>query len=411
VKPEEDAKVESDAAPTPADQVAPELARRDLMRLLAASAALAALPACAQRPREKILPHGAGPADVRRGVPLYYATSMELDGLALGLLAKSTDGRPTKLEGNPEHPASLGATRVYEQAAVLDLYDPTRLDGARHAANPVSMDNALAAVARAAGGAKRPWFLLPPQSSPTLGALVNRIRERTRGARFTFRSAVGRSSVHAATRAVFERPLEVDYDFRRARVVLALDADFLGAAAASLAWARAWAERRRQLDSAGAMSRLYVAETMPSPTGSVADHRFPVRPSELGELASALCSLLARSPAAQMPDDARAVAAAGVSAFRAPWLAGLAQDLSSARGESIVLAGEQQAPEIHILAVLLNAALGNLHFGLRELAEVDRVESQAHAPDADAGIGAREAYAAQVLLGNLLARDQNFLHI
>src|SRR5262245_61933279 len=103
-----------------------EMSRREVLRLMGASAALAGVGACTQPPREKILPYAEQPPEVRPGIPSHYATSMVVDGYARPLLVTSREGRPIKVEGNPQHPASLGASGVYEQGSVLGLYDPDR---------------------------------------------------------------------------------------------------------------------------------------------------------------------------------------------------------------------------------------------------------------------------------------------
>ena len=122
-----------------------ELTRRDFLKLLGASIALAGLDGCTRIPGEKILPYVTQPPEVTPGVPLHYATSMVLDGYATGLVVESHEGRPTKVEGNPDHPASLGAAGILEQASVLQLYDPDRARGVRYG-NAMSTWQAFAAA-------------------------------------------------------------------------------------------------------------------------------------------------------------------------------------------------------------------------------------------------------------------------
>jgi Fe-S-cluster-containing dehydrogenase component len=351
--------LEHEFAPDVTDPRDWDLGRRELLKLLGASAALAGLGACAQRPREKILPYSEQPVEIHPGLPLFYATSMSLDGFAVGLLAKTHEGRPTKLEGNPDHPASGGASHAFAQASILELYDPARLAAPKHRGQLSSWPSTDRSLIAAMRDSARPWFVMPPQSSAVVGALVARIRERYPAARFTFRSPVSRAPVYRAADALFGRALETQYDFGRARVVLALDADFLSAMPMSLRWARDWAERRRRLDREGAMSRLYVAETMPSPTGSVADHRVPLPPSQIGQLAAALLSRILPSVNAGA-GDLVALAQKAASAFTWPGIDALARDLRLARGESIVVAGPEQPLVTHVFSALLNAALGNV---------------------------------------------------
>ena len=198
----------------------PALGRRELLGLLGASAALAGFGACTQSPREKILPYARRVPEVTPGVPNLYATSLVLDGLATGVLVVSHEGRPTKIEGNPEHPASLGASSVQAQASLLDVYDPGRLGSVRCDGAPASWEDAFAALQRPPEW--RPWLVLPPQSSPLVHALCMRVRARYPGAQLSMVSPLSRRRVYEATRLLFGRPLEPAYDFSSARVILSL---------------------------------------------------------------------------------------------------------------------------------------------------------------------------------------------
>ncbi|HEX6630234.1 MAG TPA: twin-arginine translocation signal domain-containing protein, partial [Gemmatimonadaceae bacterium] len=270
--------------PAGAGRAGPELSRRDFMRLLGASAALAGVYGCTKRPDEPILPYVNQPPELTPGVPRYYATAMTLDGLATGLLVESHDGRPTKVEGNPDHPASLGAAGVYEQASVLQLYDPHRSRRVRHGGRASSWSDvaqllAPAAMARrvgARGDGLR--VLLAPTASPLTLALLARVRERWPGAGV---------HVHAPFPAAPDTgdALLPQADLTRADVVLALDSDFLASGAYHLRWAHDWAQRRGAADGP---SRLYVMESGVTPTGAAADHRLRVRPGEMATMAAAL---------------------------------------------------------------------------------------------------------------------------
>jgi len=180
------------------------LGRRELIQLLGASLALAGLAGCGQRPRERILPYVTTPRELTPGLAQQYATSMELDGFAVGLLVKSHEGRPTKVEGNPLHPASLGAAGVYQQASVLSLYDPSRLRSPSERGTPSSWDAAFAALRGPAHW--RPWFVLPPQSSPLVLHWLERVRARYPAARFTFHAALSRQAIYRASDALFGEP-------------------------------------------------------------------------------------------------------------------------------------------------------------------------------------------------------------
>jgi Fe-S-cluster-containing dehydrogenase component/anaerobic selenocysteine-containing dehydrogenase len=334
------------------------LGRRELIQLLGASLALAGLGACNQRPREQILPYVTSPRELTPGLPLEYATSMELDGFAVGLLVKSHEGRPTKIEGNPLHPASLGASGVYEQASVLSLYDPGRLHGPLLDRLPVTWDQALAALRGPASW--RPWFVLPPQSSPVVLAWLGRLRESYPGARFCFHAPLSRRTLYQASAAVFGEPLEALPDFSAARVVLALDSDFLSQGPMALRWAREFSARHAPRGTSLEMSRLYAIEPTLSPTGSVADHRLALPAADVPGLAAALLAELARNDErARLPDLAALGAASLEGSEHAAWLRALASDLLSHWGACLVLAGPQQPLETQLLALALNGALGS----------------------------------------------------
>jgi Fe-S-cluster-containing dehydrogenase component len=333
--------------PEPGKDGPPELDRRELMKLLAAGASLAGvagLGACMEPPRERIMPRVEQPPELVPGVPAEYATSMVIDGFATGLVVRTYEARPTKVEGNPEHPASLGATGALHQASVLDLYDPRRARGALEAGAPIavaSLAHQLARRARIPGL----WFLLHPQSSPLVEDVIARVRARHPTARFVFDAPVGRREVYEGSRLVFGRPLEPQYRFDRADVVVALDADFLAAGPNAVRWSRDFARRRRLRGPGGEMSRLYVAEPCPTPTGSLADHRLPARPSEIRTLAAALLAALEGAPGA----------ADALPARHRAWVLAAAADLP--RG-GLVVAGDRQPREVHALAHLANRAIG-----------------------------------------------------
>jgi molybdopterin-containing oxidoreductase family iron-sulfur binding subunit len=333
--------------------------------LFGASIALAGLSGCGQRPRERILPYVRSPRGLKPGVAVQYATSMVTDGFAVGLLARSNEGRPTKIEGNPEHPASLGASGVFEQASVLSLYDPARLRAPLEHGLPASWEAALAA--RPLDREARLWFVLYPQSSPLLTSWLDRLRQRYPRARFCFDTPLSRRSIYGASAAVFGRPLEAQYDFTRAKVVCSLDADFLASGPMALRWAHDFSATRQVPTPATEMSRSYQLEPWLTPTGSIADHRRAVQARQIPSLAAALL----REVVTALPGRAGAVGPLAASLPEAggtehvAFLRALARDLVRARGDSIVIAGEQQPIETHVLAHALNEVLGNVGRSVR----------------------------------------------
>ncbi len=338
--------------------------RRRWLKLLGASMALAGVPACT-RPdmREKIMPYTVTPPDVTPGIPDYYATSMVLSGFATGLLVESHEGRPTKVEGNPDHPASLGSTGVHEQASVLGLYDPDRARTLRRGTAPTSWEAVLARLGqeRADRGAGL-RLVLEPTSSPLLAAQLARVLARFPEARVVFHGAARGRAAEQGAQLAFGRPLQAQRDFREAAVILALDADFLASMPMSVRYSRDFAERRRLASPSGDMNRLYVVEAMPTPTGSLADHRLRRCQGEIAAFAAAIASELVlglgaappRMPAALATELGRlAPTAADRDLVRA-----IARDLRRHGGTSLVVVGDHQPPAVHAVAHLLHAALG-----------------------------------------------------
>jgi MoCo/4Fe-4S cofactor protein with predicted Tat translocation signal len=341
----------------------PSVSRRAWMKLLGASMALAGVAGCERQRGEKILPYTHTPRHVTPGVPRYYATSLSLDGFATGVLVESHDGRPTKVEGNPDHPASLGATTAIDQATVLGVYDPDRARAPRVPAGPATWQAFFVRFAgeRADRGAGL-RFLLEPSGSPLLGELVSRVRARFPAARFTFHGAASPSFAAEGGRLAFGVPVQPQYDFRRADVVLALDDDFLAAGPFSVAHARQWAERRRPSSPSASMSRLYVVETMLTPTGSVADHRLRRKPSAVVHVAARVAAEIAAGPGAlgkRLPAPVLAALARFREGAVDPVIPALARDLVLRAGASVVTVGRGQPPVVHALGHLVNAMLGN----------------------------------------------------
>jgi MoCo/4Fe-4S cofactor protein with predicted Tat translocation signal len=329
------------------------LRRREFLKLAAASLALGGLGACAARPREPIVPYVHAPEGVVPGKALTFATAMpEPAGLGLGLLVESHLGRPTKVEGNPEHPASLGATDAWAQASVLTLYDPERLQAVTFGGAIRTWPDFLAAFrsALAVQRARRGTglrILTETVTSPTLGRQLGTLLAELPEARWHQWEPAGRDAVRAGTLAAFGEDVRPVLRLRDADVIVALDADLLASGPASLVHARDFAARRRP---DGPMTRLYAAETPLTPTGAKADHRLALPPRDVAALARALA---ARTGVA----GARGDVPAGVPSR---WLDAVAADLRAHRGRSLVVAGETQPAEVQALAHLANAALGNV---------------------------------------------------
>ena len=348
----------------PEEEAKDGISRRAMLELCGASIALATAAGCNQNKRDKLFPYTVNPRDVTPDIPVTYATSLTLDGFATGVLVRVNDGRPSKVEGNPEHPASLGATGVMEEASVLSLYDPQRPRGIRRrneAGTWLELSGKLGADRADRGAGLR--FLLEAQSSPLVRSLLDRIGARFPAARVAFYSPAQSPAGDAGAALAFGRPAQPVHDLRQAAVILTLDADILESTPFSMRHARHFAERRRPPVPGvpgPPMNRLYTVETMLSPTGSLADHRLSRRPSEVYGVAAAITAELANQPGITLPVPKEALQAA-LAPFAAredrALMGAIARDLARNLGAAVVIAGEWQPPETHALTHLCNAML------------------------------------------------------
>jgi len=337
--------------PNHAEEWNDSLSRRNFIKFMGASLAFAGLSGCVIQPAEKIVPYVNTPADMLPGKPLFFATAMSLGGIATGLLAKSYDGRPIKIEGNPSHPGSLGATDVLAQGSLLDMYDPDRSQQILYRGSPSTWQNFMTALRtsveenRADGGAGI-RFLTETVISPTLQAQFRQIASELPNARWHQYEPVNNDNAIAGARLAFGSPANTIYRFDQADRILSLDANIFSGFNVryinDIAKSRAISEEKKD------MSRLYSIETTTSLTGAKADHRLAVKPSQMHEIAKAV---------------AVALGVASVSSTyteNAGWIAALTKDLLEHRGRSIVVAGDAQPPAVHALAQAMNSALGNV---------------------------------------------------
>jgi len=377
--------------------------RRNFLKLMGASLAFAGLTACTKQPKEVIVPYVRQPEEFVPGLPLYYATAMQMGGVGSGLLVTTHEGRPTKVDGNPDHPGSLGACDYFQQASILTMWDPDRgqaVVNKGQIGSWVGFQGALA-VARERALLKKGdglRILSETITSQTLAAQIQSILKEMPGVKWHQYEACGRHNAYRGAMAAFGRPVNTVYHFDQADVIVSLDADFLSCGPGNLVYARQFADKRRVLtnvthspqpkedlqegyqdgpipdranQSAGyasenrgpvvlpaqvqaegkspdqtTLNRLYVVEPAPSPTGGMADHRFVYRASEIEAVAW---------------DLAAAVGIAGATGS-GKWkeAAAVARDLQAHKGTCVIVAGDQQSPSVHALAHAMNAALGNV---------------------------------------------------
>ncbi|MBV8902103.1 MAG: 4Fe-4S dicluster domain-containing protein, partial [Acidobacteriia bacterium] len=295
------------------------------------------------------------PEELIPGRPLFYATSMTLNGVAKGVLAESHEGRPTKIEGNPEHPATLGAADALLQASVLDLYDPDRSTNVLFQGEIRSWSdfytNLRAVLAgQAAKQGAGIHILTETITSPTAADQLQRIQKLYPAVKWHQWEPAGPHSARAGAALAFVQPVNTYYDVSKANVIVSLDSDFLATGSAGFRYARQFAARRRVRGDQTAMNRLYVVEPMPTPTGSKADHRISLRAGDVEEFAWALATALGAANAPKSGDNAAIYQKVGP----------IAKDLQAHKGASLVIPGEHQPPAVHTLAHVMNASLGNV---------------------------------------------------
>ncbi|MFO0693591.1 MAG: TAT-variant-translocated molybdopterin oxidoreductase [Polyangiales bacterium] len=356
--------------------------RRGFLQVSAVTAAAVALEGCIRRPVENILPYSQGPEYLVPGVPLHFATVTSRGGDALGLLVTAHEGRPTKVEGNPEHPSSLGATDLRAQAFIADLYDsdrahqPSKKNGNAH--SEVSQDEfdrefqALVDRHRARGG-RGLRFLAQPTNSPSFIRLRDQILRAAPEAKFhTYASVHDSNAVLGAELAFGQRARSVvKYDL--AKVVVSVDCDFLGDETNLVRNQRSFAKTRAIESPSGEMSRLYVVEAGHSVTGANADHRLRLPASQAGEYLKALAKTLA-GQGVDLSAVAGSLGNGQVAGVPAEWLTEVAKDLVANRGKSVVVVGRRQPAAVHALAYAINAALGNLGTTVQLFPAVDPSE-------------------------------------
>jgi MoCo/4Fe-4S cofactor protein with predicted Tat translocation signal len=327
--------------------------RRDFLKLMAASLALAGVSGCRRPVDYHIVPYVRQPVGLVLGKPQYYATVMPFGADALGLLVESHEGRPTKIEGNPDHPGSRGATDAFAQASVLDLYDPDRARTPTYAGEirtwSAFQDEAkdLATYQKAVNGASL-RVLTGKITSPILAAQIENLLKAFPQAKWHQWEPVANDGAYEGAKFAFGRDVNTVLRPEKADVILSLDSDFLASGPGHVRYMKDYYTRRTLTGPKDEMNRMYVVEPTPSVTGATADHRLPLKASEVRLFARALAAKLGLGGSAAIPEAAE------------KWLEGVAKDLQAHRGSSLVVAGEQQPAEVHALAHAINAALGNV---------------------------------------------------
>jgi Fe-S-cluster-containing dehydrogenase component len=349
----------------PGEAIPEAFSRRSFLTLLGGGIGVsAALEGCFKPPAGQILPYAKIPVNEVPGEPLHYATALPLEGIASSLLVTCYQGRPTKVEGNPDHPDNLGSTWIFEQATIAELYDEGRAREVHEGNTPKgfrALQTVFAGLDKklSLSGGTGLRLLVAPTASPFVEELHRRIL-----AKYPKAKLVRFSPTQAAdgTSLAFGRNLTPSFSLGKADVVLALDGDFLGGPPFGLRESREFADRRTPTAQAP-MNRLYVAECNLSLTGMMADHRLRVRSGDAGGFALALLREIGKL----RPLDAPAAVSASVNAYggfasgkEAAFVKTAAADLVQAAGKSLVIVGPRQPAEVQALGLAINAALGNL---------------------------------------------------
>jgi MoCo/4Fe-4S cofactor protein with predicted Tat translocation signal len=337
------------------------VSRRGFMKLMGASMALAGLAGCTKQPDEPIYPYVKAPEDLILGKPVYFATAFPFPTGAVPLLVKSDAYRPIKVDGNPEHPVTRGGSDPLTQGTLLDLYDPDRSQHVYYRGETRAWASFLAAFRSAVAekkvsGGTGLYFLSGTVTSPTLAAQWKKAQATFPNARWVQYDPVNRDSAYAASKTAFGDYLDAQYKLDAAEVIVSLDADFLSGAVfpGFHKLARDYASRRKLENAASgdySMNRLYVVESMTTTTGLKADHRLALRASDVAGFAAALAAAVGSGSAPAgytWSDDAQ------------KFLAYLAKDLKASSGKCVVIPGEQQPASVHLAAIAINDALGNI---------------------------------------------------
>ena len=325
-----------------------EQSRRHFLKLMGASFALMGLAGCEAKPAAKIVPYTRDASLAPPGTPIHYATALAQDGIANGVLVTTIDGRPIKIEGNPDHPFSRGGTDTFLQAAILQLYDMDRSNGVRHLGRIIGWEALRTAMltrfaTHRANRGDGLFILTGPLTSPSLSAQIGALLTAMPQAHWHCHTAIGRDSIYGGTSAAFGRPLEPQYHFDKARLVIALDGDFLDPGPHQIGYSRDWMRNRRASDQGGARAQLFAAATTPSLTSAKADDRVHVAPALLTTIAAGLEN---GAPGVDLPVDV------------VPWLKRVDAALRDAGGNVIITAGSFASRELHAAAHRLNERLG-----------------------------------------------------
>jgi MoCo/4Fe-4S cofactor protein with predicted Tat translocation signal len=326
--------------------------RRHFLKIMGASMALAGLgvAGCRRWPKENIVPYAHRPENTMPGIPEHYASCFDFGGISQGVLVTSNDGRPTKIEGNPEHPDSQGATDAFTQAAILDVYDPDRSRKPTYEGK----DSSLAAFKEWIGSyfpknGKGTAVLTEPSSSLTFERMRRAFMKKNPQAMWVEYSPLANTNQQSGLNSAFGGNWMPVHSIADATVIVSLDSDFLGAGPMQVPNTRGWAQGRKV--NHNTMSRVWIAEPGLSVTGAKADERSAMNPAAVTAVATYVAKVIT---GADMSIDG----APSLTAEQFAWADKLVGDLQHAGKHGLVLAGASQPASVHYLVARINETLG-----------------------------------------------------
>jgi len=337
--------------PAGASELNDPVTRRNFMKIMGASVALAGMTAC-RMPKESIVPYVKSPENVIPGKAKFYASTFTFADHAYGVLVESHDGRPTKIEGNEQHPGSLGAANSYALASVLSLYDPDRsknptFKGAANTWNQFEQDWRTWSDASKQGEGMA--VVAESFSSRAIENLTDQFRKQYPKATWLTYEPVSAENVTMGVRAVSGKAARPQYHLEGASIILSLDSDFLGSEPDSIRLTKEFSKGRRVHSPKDTMNRLYAVESNTSSTGAMADHRLPLESSKMGGFLVSLGQALGIS----VPTKFQKLAE------HADWIKVLADDLKKNKGKSVVIAGAHQSAFVHAMVTLINQSIAS----------------------------------------------------
>jgi MoCo/4Fe-4S cofactor protein with predicted Tat translocation signal len=328
--------------------------RRQFLKLIGASLLLGGLAGCGETRSDQALPYVNQPENTFPGVPRYYATAVLFEGYAQPVVATTYSGRPTKLDGNPGHLVTRGASDPFMQSAIFALYDPERSKIPTHQGDA----STWAAFTRDLGSQRAKWrerngeglrVLTGAITSPTLIRQMQDLAQQFPRMRWHRFEPVGAARQDEAMMSAFGRPIIPHFRLDRCDVIVCLDHDLLGPGAHQVPHAMAWAQRRGEAAPGQGRGRLHVAESIPTLTGTVASTRLPCDASRLNVLAQAIGARFALAgwtmPALRPPEQT--------------WLDHAVDEIQRHRGSSLLAVGPHLDPQWQTIAPIINERLGN----------------------------------------------------